>query len=211
MIYLLGGPPRVGKSTISRAILKKYGISVVSTDSLGAVLETVLRPEAEPGLFIFARLNERPAKERIKLMLENTAEFINYTVSESRAVWKAVKPFILREKDEGRHVLIEGVAILPELVRQLENVDYRVVFIANQSNEHSENIKKGAANNEHDWMRYASSEYINAFATFVVRMSAYIEQEARKYGFSYIEMDGRPFQDVAGAVAESLGLKDSQP
>ena len=72
MIYLLGGPPRVGKSTISRVILKKHGISVVSTDSLGAVLENVLRPEAEPGLFVFARLNERPAEVRIKLMLENT-------------------------------------------------------------------------------------------------------------------------------------------
>ena len=207
MIYLLGGPPRVGKSTISRAILREHGISVVSTDSLGAVLENVSRPEAEPGLFVFARLNERPAEDRIKLMLENTAELINYTVDESRAVWKAVKPFILKEEDEGRDVLIEGVAVLPELVGQLENVDYRVVFIANQGNEHKENIKKGADNNEHDWMRHASSEYINAFATFVMRMSAYIEQEAHKYGFSYIEMDGRSFQDIAGAVVESLGLK----
>lgn len=207
MIYLLGGPPRVGKSTISRVIPEKHGISVVSTDSLGAVLENVLRPEAEPGLFVFARLNERPTKDRIKLMLENTAALINYTVDESRAVWKAVKPFILKEQDEGRDVLIEGVAVLPELVSQLENVEYRVVFIGNQGNEHKENIKKGAANNKHDWMRYASSEYIGAFATFVVRMSAYIEQEARKYGFSYIEMDGRPFQDIAGTVVEALGLK----
>ena len=81
------------------------------------------------------------------------------------------------------------------------------MFIGNQGNENKANIKKGADNNEHDWMRYASDEYIGAFATFVVRMSAYIEQEARKYGFSYIEMDGQPFQDIAGAVVESLGLE----
>ena len=42
MIYLLGGPPRVGKSIISNTITKKYSINVVSTDSLGAVLENVL-------------------------------------------------------------------------------------------------------------------------------------------------------------------------
>jgi 2-phosphoglycerate kinase len=207
MIYLLGGPPRVGKSTISRAIPKKYGISVVSTDSLGSVLENVLDPEAEPGLFVFTRFNEMPAADRINLMVENTPELINYTIEESRAVWKAVKPFILKEKEECRDVLIEGVAVLPELVRQIKNIDYRVVFIGNQGNENKKNIKKGADNNEHDWMRYASDEYIGAFATFVVRMSAYIEQEARKYGFSYIEMDGRPFQDIAGAVVESLGLE----
>ena len=207
MIYLLGGPPRVGKSTICRAMPKKYGISVVSTDSLGSVLENVLDPEAEPGLFVFTRFNDMPAAARIAVMVENTAALINDTIAESRAVWKAVKPFILKEKEEGREVLIEGVAVLPELVRQITSIDYRVVFIGNQGNENKKNIKQGAANNEHDWLRSASDEYIGAFAAFVVRMSAYLEQEARKYGFRYIEMDGRPFQDIAGAVVESLGLE----
>ena len=79
---------------------------------------------------------------------------------------------------------------------QLEDIDYRVVFIGNQGNEHKENIKKSAKENEHDWMRHASDEYIGAFATFVVEMSSYIEKEARKYGFEYIEMDTRPFNDA---------------
>ena len=34
-----------------------------------------------------------------------------------------------------------------------------------------------------------SDQYIGAFAMFVQRMSAYVEQEAKKYGFEYIEMD----------------------
>ena len=51
MIYLLGGPPRVGKSKIAGRITAKHGISSVSTDSLGAVLESVLDPETTPGLF----------------------------------------------------------------------------------------------------------------------------------------------------------------
>lgn len=206
MIYLLGGPPRVGKSTIARAFPKKFGISVVSTDSLGSILENVLSPEAEPGLFVFSKFNEMPAADRINMLVENTPDLIGYVIEESRAVWKAVKPFILKEEEEGRDVLMEGVAILPELVRLNMNMDYRAVFIGNQGNENKRNIKKGAENNAHDWMRHASDEYMDAFATFVVRMSAYIEQEARQYGFSYIEMDGRPFQDMAGVIAESLGL-----
>ncbi len=39
MIFLLGGPPRVGKSIISSKIRQKHAVSVVSTDTLGAVLE----------------------------------------------------------------------------------------------------------------------------------------------------------------------------
>ena len=206
MIYLLGGPPRVGKSIISKTITVKHGINVVSTDSLGAVLESVLDPEAEPGLFIVNRFNEMAAVDRIDLMVKNTTKRIDYQIQEGYAVWKAVKPFILRENDDDRDVAIEGVAVLPELVSQLVDVDYRAVFIGNQGNEHKKNIKKSAKENEHDWMRYASDEYIDAFATFVVQMSGYIEEEAHKYGYEYIEMDKRPFNDVMGEVLNSLLL-----
>ncbi len=41
---------------------------------------------------------------------------------------------------------------------------------------------------------------------FVKRMSAYIEQEAKKYGFEYIEMDNELFEDVTEEVMQSLGL-----
>jgi len=206
MIYLLGGPPRVGKSIISKTITVKHGVNVVSTDSLGAVLESVLDPEAEPGLFIVNRFNEMAAVDRIDLMVKNTTKRIDYQIQEGYAVWKAVKPFILRENDDDRDVAIEGVAVLPELVSQLVDVDYRAVFIGNQGNEHKKNIKKSAKENEHDWMRYASDEYIDAFATFVVQMSGYIEEEAHKYGYEYIEMDKRPFNDVMGEVLNSLLL-----
>ena len=204
MIYLLGGPPRVGKSILSRTITKKHGINVVSTDSLGAVLENVLDPELEPGLFIVNRFNEMSVEDRMNLMVNNTAERINYQIQENYAVWMAVTPFIQREEDEGRDLVVEGVAVLPELVSQLGNVAYRAVFVGNQGNDHKENIKKSAMENDRDWMQDASDEYIEAFATFVVAMSRYIEQEARNYGFDYIEMGNKTFNDAVDQVVDSL-------
>ena len=44
---------------------------------------------------------------------------------------------------------------------------------------------------------------------FVKRMSAYIEQEAKKYGFEYIEMDKELFENVMEQVMKSLGLNTS--
>jgi 2-phosphoglycerate kinase len=204
MIYFLGGPPRVGKSIIARTITSKRGINVVSTDSLGAVLENVLDPELEPGLFIVNRFNEMCVEDRIDLMVKNTAERINYQIEENRAVWKAVVPFVQRERDEGRDVVVEGVAVLPELVNQLENVDFRAVFIGNQGNEHKENIKRSAQEIGHDWMREASDQYVEAFAVFVMEMSRYIEREAHIYGFNYIEISGRPFDDAVYQIVDSL-------
>jgi 2-phosphoglycerate kinase len=206
MIFLLGGPPRVGKSIISSEIRQKHAVSVVSTDTLGAVLENVLSPEAAPDLFVFGKFSEMPMAERVKLVMDDPAELFDYVRRESHVVWKAVVAFIGRENDEGRDALIEGVAVLPELVSQLKDIPHRVVFIGNQGENHKENIKKSAEENEHDWMGDVSDQYIGAFAVFVKWMSTYIEQEARKYGFEYIEMDKKPFGDVTEEVTKSLGL-----
>lgn len=207
MIFLLGGAPRVGKSIISGEIRQRYAVSVVSTDTLGAVLENTLSPEAAPDLFVFSRFNEMPAADRVKLMVNDPAELVDYVRRESRVVWKAVEAFIRREEDEGRDALIEGVAVLPELVNQLEDIPHRVVFIGNQGSKHQENIKKYAEENEHDWMRGGSDEYVCAFSMFVERMSAFIEQEAKKYGYEYIEMDEELLGNVTEKVVKSFGLR----
>jgi len=209
MIFLLGGPPRVGKSIISNAIRQKHAVSVVSTDTLSAVLENVLSPESAPDLFVFDKFNAMLMAERVKLITKNPAELIEYVRKESHVVWKAVETYMRRENDEGRDVLIEGVAILPELVNQLENIPHRVAFIGNQGKSHEENIKKSLEENEHDWMREVSDPYISAFAMFVNRMSAYIEHEAKKYGFEYIEMDKGLFENVTEEVMKTLEMSAS--
>ncbi|CAG1015993.1 hypothetical protein ANAEL_05429 [Anaerolineales bacterium] len=184
-------------------------MSVISTDTLGAVLENVLSPAAAPDLFVFDKFNKMPMAERVKLMTKEPTALIDYVRRESHVVWKAVEAFIRRENDERRDALIEGVAVLPELVSRLEDVPHRVVFIGNQGENHKENIKKFAEKNEQDWMRNVSDQYISAFAMFVKRMSAYIEQEAKEYGFEYIEMDKELFENVTEEVVKSLGLSAS--
>jgi 2-phosphoglycerate kinase len=182
---------------------------VVSTDSLGAVLENVLSLEAAPDLFIMSKFHELPMAEQVKTMRQNPTELIDTVRKESHAVWKAVEAFIRRENDEGRDVLIEGAAVLPELICQLDDITHRVVFMGNQGENHQENIQKSAEANEYDWMRAFSEEYMRAYAMFVKRMSAYIEQEAKMYGFDYIEMDKKQFWDVPEAVMKSWGLNAS--
>jgi 2-phosphoglycerate kinase len=207
MILLLGGPPKVGKSIIASEIRLKHAISVVSTDSLGAVLEDVWNPETAPDLFVKDKFDKMPLAEKEKLIRTDFAELIEYVSKESRAVWKVVAAFARRENEEGRDVLIEGVAVLPELVHQLDDFPHRVVFIGNQGENHQENIRKSAEENENDWMCGRSDQYISIFALFVKGMSVCIKQEAIKYGFEYIEMDTMLFGHAAEEVMRSLGLR----
>ena len=211
MIYLLGGPPRVGKSIISNQIRQKHALSVVSTDTLAALLQHVQSPEAVPDLFVFETFNKMPNAQRVQFITNEPADLIEFVRRESLVVWKAVDAYIRREYDEGRDVLVEGVAVLPELVGQLDDIPHRAVFIGNQAKNHQENIKKSAEEHPHDWMREASDSYIHAFAMFVNRMSASIEQEAKQVGFEYIEVDHLSIRDVAENVMKSLGLSVSVP
>ena len=194
----------MGKSLIAETITRQHGINAVSTDSLGAVLETVLSREADPGLFAISRFNEMPEADRIRVMAENPVRRIDYQIEESKAVWQAVVPFVLREQEEGRSLVVEGVAVLPELVANLEGIDCRAVFVGNRGLTHQENIRRGAIAREHDWMHHASDQYIDAFAAFVGQMSKYIEKEARTYGFDYVEMGERPFSDAVAEVVDAL-------
>ena len=203
MIYFIGGPPRVGKSIMASEVTRRRGISAVSTDSLGAVLEAVVDPERDPDLFAVVRFDEMAEVERIELLLKNQTRRIDFQLEESAAVWQAVEPFAVAEQEAGRDLVAEGVAILPELINRLVGVDYRVVFVGNQAHTHEHNIKRSARENKHDWMRHASDEYAEAFAGFVVEMSRYIEREARRYGFQYLELQGKPFTN---AVAEAVDL-----
>lgn len=206
MIYLLGGPPRVGKTIIAGEIRQKTAVSVISTDTLGAVLEKVLSPETTPDLFVFERFNHMPPAERAKMIRKDPSTLIEYVRKESRVVWEAVEAVLRRENEEGREILVEGTAVLPELVSQLKGVPYRAVFIGNQGVGHEANIKKSIEAHPHDWMRDASDEYISAFAMFVNRMSTAIEQEAERYDFEYIEIDKRPFERITEDVIQLLEL-----
>jgi 2-phosphoglycerate kinase len=78
VIYFVGGPPRVGKSIVATEITRRRGISAVSTDSLGAVLEAVVDPEAVPGLFAVSRFNEMAEADRIELLVGNPSKRIDY-------------------------------------------------------------------------------------------------------------------------------------
>lgn len=207
MIFLLGGPPRVGKSIIADMVRREYALSVVSTDSLGAVLEEVLDPETAPDLFVFDKFYKMPESEQVKSLKTDPDLLIEYVRKESSVVWRAVEVFIRREHNEKREALVEGVAVLPELMERIEDLPCRVVLIGNQGKAHKDNIMQYAQENEHDWMRGVSDAYVDAFSVCVNRMSAYLEQEADKYGLEYIEMDQERFEDVAQRVKEVLYLQ----
>src|SRR5690349_2536564 len=108
--YLIGGAPRVGKSTLARHVLAQKPMAFAATDDLRTKLRAQTSPAAAPDLFYLDSLNANEA-DMARRMLNDTATIIAAADRESAAVWPAVAEFARSELAAGHDVLVEGVAI----------------------------------------------------------------------------------------------------
>jgi hypothetical protein len=107
-LYLIGGPPRTGKTTLAKRILRERGIPWASTDAVRDTVSPVV-----PGLVEAGRLGEPPEPEADLLV-----------------------PFIVRFALDMAYVaggayVVEGIGFLPRDVHRFERHgdDVRAVFV----------------------------------------------------------------------------------
>src|SRR3972149_9132469 len=94
MIYLLGGPMRVGKSLIARRFRERASISVISTDDISRVLR-----DRAPHLGI---TYEMPIAK------------------ECEALWPFIRALVSIRVDRDEPLLIEGAGISPRRAAQAQ-------------------------------------------------------------------------------------------
>mgnify|MGYP005857200179 CR=1 FL=1 len=109
MIYLIGGPPRCGKTTVARILARRTGASCLALDNLERVVSHYMPaderaaslPEfAEPGS------NERYAAH-------SAAEIIAILRTSARTMWPAIHILIHSALDQGQDLILEGYQLEP--------------------------------------------------------------------------------------------------
>lgn len=200
--YFIGGAPRVGKSTVAAMFLASHSAAFASTDDLRTALRRKTSPAQQPDLYYLDSLNSNEL-EMARLMREGTADIIAAADRESAVVWPAVDTFVRENLAAGRDVLVEGVAILPHFVAQLD-IDYSVIYLGNQSPAHGQIIQNHASKHPDTWLATLQPDTIAAFAEFVRATSAHIESEAAKHGQPYLEMSSLPFPTALDQAFNSL-------
>ena len=200
--YFIGGAPRVGKSSLALKLQERHHLPCASTDSLRAQLRQSIRPEDQPDLFYLDTLNADEAN-MARLMREHTSELIASADRESAAVWPAIKDFVSSNLIAGRDVLVEGVAILPPLVAQLD-IDYSVVYLGNQSPSHAQIIQDYAKSHPDTWLGSLQPDTVAAFAQFSRAYSNHISQHAALFNQPYLEMSDQSFSKGLGLALTTL-------
>lgn len=201
--YLIGGTPRTGKTTLTLRFIERKPVLGASTDAIRYTLRRVVKPEDEPDLFHLGKFTSNEP-ERWAELLNDPQSVIDIQNKESTIVWRSVVNFIKSNLEDGFDVVVEGVAILPALLKDVD-FEYVAVFLGNQSNQHVETIINSARQNPNDWMYGLENETIRAFAVFNQTFSRYIEDQANQYGMKYIEMRDSSFsEDIDRALGALL-------
>jgi 2-phosphoglycerate kinase len=196
MLYLIGGPPRCGKTLVAKRLAQRTGCSRVPADYLGTAFSNYI-PEAE-----------RPKRYPV-LPERGDARFAKYTAQEiiehyqikAETCWPGIRDYAIYSLYDAHDSVIEGFHIeprfLPELRRECPQFAFQAVFLVRSDSRRLRDDLTKSVDSE-DWVLKFAREAATyeRIAEMVVAYSAYFRAEANKYGFPVFEMDERFLERV---------------
>lgn len=179
MLYLIGGPPRCGKTELASRPSRVHGIRFVSLDLLWSVVE-VARPEWRA-----------PMPKGIDRLLKAASLFEPFLESAARHM-SAAHP----------RSILEGDLIRPaEVLRLSERLQIAAVFVLRSHVTRDEVM----AGDGRSWLARQPDELIDAVVDEIRAYSAHVARECRELGLPAIEVRG-DFAAALSAAASALTL-----
>ncbi|MEI8232197.1 MAG: hypothetical protein WCG44_00460 [bacterium] len=178
-VILIGGAPTNGKSFIARKLAAEFNLPWISTDTFRETMREIVRKEDYPHLFQFAD-KEVTAEEY--LSSHTPQEIVDTQNAESTEIWKGVKGLI--EHDYvWKTFIVEGVAILPALVKQLDlsKTEILPIFLIDEDRERVKNVvyTRGLW----DDAKTYSDDVKGIEVEWAMLFSNYLKKEALKYTY----------------------------
>jgi 2-phosphoglycerate kinase len=189
MIYLLGGPMRVGKSLIARRFRERASISVISTDDISRVLR-----DGAPHLGI---TYEMPIAK------------------ECEALWPFIRALISIRLDRDEPLLIEGAGISPRRAAQAQQEfvgGVRACFVGELTVRPQQKLRMLRAYSEAhgDWLAGKPSETYKETVRTIRAVSEEYKRDCGVLGIAFFDM-GENFDESVAAVVEYLVTGEARP
>ena len=191
MIYLIGGPPRCGKTTLAERFAATIRSSWLSVDYLSTVVSGYI-PQDElqsryPSL-------EVPRNNDLRYARYTAAEVIDNYCTKAATTWPGLRWFIEYALGDGRDFVLEGYQVEPRFVQELQNAEgherIRAVFLYREDvSDIAESIQKGTDPN--DWALRTTHETstFERIASMIGQYGGWFRDEAIRYGFATFNMD----------------------
>jgi 2-phosphoglycerate kinase len=114
-VILIGGAPLVGKTTVARKLAARLEYSCLSTDDLIQAVIALTTEQSHPHLHLLEHKDDRQY-----FITHSVARLVADAQIRNQAVWPAVKKIIMNHGRYTTPIIVEGWALMPEKVAQLE-------------------------------------------------------------------------------------------
>lgn len=209
MIYLVGGPPKCGKTTLAKKLSKYLGIQWIASDTLQVVVrEYVSKYASKEEMDKLYPHNAQKGKTNEETYSRNTPKQItkNY-IQQAKASYDAVDMFSICEITDGNDYIVEGYHITPQLVARLikkyGRKHFRVLFLVKSDIEKFVlDVKKSSTPNDWILSKTQGKETLYKIAEMINDYGQFFDREAKKYKFKVLNMDN----DFGGQLKEAIEL-----
>ncbi|MEI6267053.1 MAG: hypothetical protein WCP14_04155 [bacterium] len=211
MIYIIGGPPRCGKTTLARRLSKKLNIGWLSGDTFEGIVRPYVSKEEYPRRFPKNILRETTNNTNDEMYTKySVAEILDSYLVQGLVAQHAMEVLIEEMIKEKLDFILEGYHLYPEFVRKMMTKygknNFRVIFLVKDNYEVTlESLM--ASNLEDDWVHNKSNDkkIIKVIAKFILEFSKYYKNEANEYGLKVVKYTGNI--DEFMQSAESILIK----
>lgn len=203
MLYLIGGPPRCGKTLVAKRLAQHTGCSRVPADYLGTAFSNYI-PEIERS----RRYPVLPERGDARFARYTAQEIIDHYQTKAETCWPGIRDYAIYSLYDAHDTVLEGFHIeprfLPELRRECPQFAFQAIFLARSDSERLRDDLTKSVDPE-DWvLKNVRQEATYArIADMVVEYSRYFRGEADKYGYPVFEMDEN-FLDRVEDIAQYL-------
>lgn len=196
MIYLIGGPPKCGKTTLAKQLSKKLGIPWVGSDTLQVVAQKYISKYVSK--LELAKLyphNAQKGKTNDETYSMATPKQIakNY-IKQARASYDAIDMFSVCEIADGNDCIIEGYHVTPRLasrlIKKYGRKNFKAIFLVKEdANAFVKDCAKSLTPNDWVLCRTKNKETLHKIGKMISFYGKYFRDEAKKYGFKVLNMD----------------------
>lgn len=135
MIYLIGGPPKCGKTTLAKKLSRELNIQWVASDTLQVVAREYVSKYASKKEMdeLYPHNAQKGETNDETYSLHTPKQIAHNYMKQAKASYDAVDMFSICEITDGNDYIIEGYHVTPQLaarlIKQYGHKNFRVLFL----------------------------------------------------------------------------------
>ncbi len=196
MIYLIGGPPKCGKTTLAKKLSKKLSIQWVASDTLQVVAREYVSKYVSKKEFdkLYPHNAQKRETNDETYSLNTPKQIADNYIKQAKSSYDAIDMFSICEITDGNDYVVEGYHVTPQLaarlIKKYGRKHFRVLFLVKSDIEKFvRDVKKSSTLNDWILRKTQEKETFYKIAEMINYYGQFFDKEAKKYKFRVFNMD----------------------